>query len=116
MRTGPSRARRPSAFRKQLEKYPTAKVADIESALDEAAQQDLITAEHRLLTVEPPSWLHLPERRHAQVVAPKPKFEKSSTEGFGEGGGSMCPGRAWRMVRVAGVATDRPLMGSTGRR
>jgi hypothetical protein len=60
----------------QLEKYPTAKVVDVEEALNEAAQQHLISSEHRLVSVEAPSWLHLPERKHASVVAPKPSFEK----------------------------------------
>lgn len=60
----------------QLEKYPTAKVVDIEGALNEAAQQDLITSQHRLVSVEAPPWLHLPERKNAQVVAPKPSFAK----------------------------------------
>ncbi|MFL5885414.1 MAG: hypothetical protein ACJ77M_10120 [Thermoleophilaceae bacterium] len=60
----------------QLEKYPTAKVVDIEGALNEAAQQKLVSTEHRLVSVEPPSWLHLPERKKAPVLAPKPTFER----------------------------------------
>jgi hypothetical protein len=59
----------------QLEKYGTAKVLDIEASLNEAAQQELIAVEHRLVSVEAPAWLHLPERKKTPVIAPKPKFE-----------------------------------------
>lgn len=58
----------------QLEKYPTAKVIEIEHALDEAAQQDLVGIAHRLVSVEAPPWLHLNQVR-TPVLAPKPKFE-----------------------------------------
>jgi len=60
----------------QLEKYPTATVLDIEQALNDAAQQKLLTSEHRLVSVEAPDWLHLKERKTAKVLAPKPSFEK----------------------------------------
>jgi hypothetical protein len=60
----------------QLEKYPTATVIDIEGALNEAAQQKLLSSEHRLVSVEAPEWLHLKERKQAKVLAPKPSFEK----------------------------------------
>ena len=59
----------------QLEKYPTARAADIVAALDEAAQQDLIDVQQRLLSVKPPPWLHMTEKE-APVIAPKPTFEK----------------------------------------
>lgn len=59
----------------QLEKYPTARVVDIEGALDEAAQKDLIDVKHQLVSVKPPSWLHMTEKA-TPVIAPKPKFEK----------------------------------------
>jgi hypothetical protein len=59
----------------QIEKYPTAKVVDIEGALNEAAQQDLIDVDHKLLSVLAPSWLHM-EEKPTPVIAPKPKFEK----------------------------------------
>ena len=58
----------------QLEKYPTAKVVDIEAALDEAAQQNLVSIEHKLVSVEAPPWLHIRETR-TPVLAPKPRFE-----------------------------------------
>ncbi len=59
----------------QLEKYPTAKVVDIESALDDAAQHDLIDVKHQLVSVKAPSWLHMSEKS-TPVIAPMPKFEK----------------------------------------
>lgn len=58
----------------QLEQYPTAKVIDIEHALDEAAQQDLLNVEHRLVSVQPPHWLHINETR-TSVIAARPHFE-----------------------------------------
>jgi len=61
-------------LQEQLEKYPTAKVVDIENALNEAAQQDLVGVENRLVPVDPPPWLHLNEAR-VPVIAPKPYFE-----------------------------------------
>ncbi len=57
----------------QLEKYPTAKVSDIEDALNEAAQQGLVTVEHELVSVEAPEWLHINELR-TKVIAPRPSF------------------------------------------
>jgi hypothetical protein len=59
----------------QLEKFGTAKIVDIEEALDHAAQQEIVGVEHRLVSVEPPPWLRLTEQQ-APVVAPKPSFEK----------------------------------------
>ena len=62
-------------LQEQIEEYPTAKVLDIEDALNEAAQQQLIGVEHTLLSVEAPPWLHINEQRTA-VIAPKPTFER----------------------------------------
>lgn len=62
-------------LQEQLEKYGLVKVPDIEHALDEAAQQDLIAVDHRLISVEAPDWLHLPERKKTKILAPKPHFE-----------------------------------------
>jgi hypothetical protein len=71
--------RKPSAkaqrVQAQLEKYPTAKVCDIEGALNEAAQQDLIDVEHHLVSVQAPAWLHMAERP-AAIIAPKPRFAR----------------------------------------
>ncbi|MGP3933394.1 hypothetical protein [Nonomuraea sp. KM88] len=62
-------------LQEQLEKYPTAKVIDIEGALNEAAQQDLVGVEHKLVSVEAPPWLHINEKR-TSVIAPRPSFER----------------------------------------
>jgi hypothetical protein len=62
-------------IQEQLVKYGTAKVVDLEGALNDAAQQRLISVEHQLVSVEPPAWLHIKERKRAPVIAPKPKFE-----------------------------------------
>lgn len=59
----------------QLEKYPDAKVFEIEDALNDAAQQDLVTSEQRLVGVNPPDWLHI-KQMAPKLIAPKPKFEK----------------------------------------
>lgn len=59
----------------QLEKYGPVTVLDIEGALNEAAQQRLISSDHSLVSVEAPEWLHMTERA-VKVVAPKPSFEK----------------------------------------
>jgi hypothetical protein len=59
----------------RMEKYGTVKVTDIEGALNEAAQQRLIGVENKLVSVEPPPWLHITEHR-TPVLAPKPSFEK----------------------------------------
>ena len=58
----------------QLEKFPTAKVVDVENALDEAAQQNLVAVQHQLVSVEAPAWLHINETR-TPVIAPRPRFE-----------------------------------------
>ncbi len=59
----------------QLEKYQNALVVDLEDALNEAAQQQLISLKPQLVSVDAPSWLHLTERA-TRVIAPKPSFEK----------------------------------------
>lgn len=59
----------------QLERYPTVRVSEICEALDEAAQQDLLHVDTKLVSVEAPPWLHIKEER-TPIVAPKPKFEK----------------------------------------
>jgi hypothetical protein len=59
----------------QLEKYPTATVADIEYALNEAAQQNLVSTKIQLVSVNAPNWLHL-KKAAPQIIAPKPSFEK----------------------------------------
>lgn len=59
----------------QLERYGAATVIDVVDALNEAAQQDLITATHKLLSVEAPAWMQIIERETA-VIAPRPHFER----------------------------------------
>ncbi|WP_176113970.1 hypothetical protein [Burkholderia cepacia] len=59
----------------QLEKYPTATVLDIEGALNEAAQQDLIGVSTKLVGVNAPDWLHI-KAKSPKVIAPKPSFER----------------------------------------
>ena len=59
----------------QLEKYPDAKVVEIEAALDDAAQQGLVTVEHRLVRVNAPEWLHI-KTMGPKLISPKPKFVK----------------------------------------
>ncbi len=59
----------------QLEKYPDAKVFDIENALDEAAQQDLVVQNSKLVSVNAPEWLHI-KQMAPKIISPKPKFVK----------------------------------------
>jgi hypothetical protein len=58
----------------QLEKYPEARVVEIESAMNEAAQQHLVSSSIRLVSVNAPEWLHLKEMA-PRIISPKPKFE-----------------------------------------
>ena len=58
----------------QIEKYPDAKVVEIEGALDEAAQQNLVSTQSRLLGVNAPEWLHI-KQRAARIISPKPRFD-----------------------------------------
>ncbi|MGW5380703.1 hypothetical protein ACWESM_35190 [Nocardia sp. NPDC003999] len=59
----------------QLEKYGKVKVVDILDALNEAAQQNLIEVDRKLISVEAPAWLHINEKR-TPVIAPRPSFER----------------------------------------
>lgn len=60
-------------LQQQLENYGNAKVLEVEYALNEAAQQDLIDVDTRLVSVDAPPWLHLNAAR-TPVIAPKPTF------------------------------------------
>ncbi|MFD7715118.1 hypothetical protein [Streptomyces sp. NPDC059814] len=51
------------------------KVVDILDSLNEAAQQNLITIERKLMSVEAPTWLNINEQR-TPIIAPRPSFEK----------------------------------------
>lgn len=59
----------------QLEKYPDAPALEIEDALNAAAQQDLVTSTHKLMTVNAPGWLHI-KKMAPKILSPKPKFIK----------------------------------------
>lgn len=62
-------------LQEQMEKYPAAKVVDIEAALDDAAQQDLVTSKVQLVSVNAPDWLRL-KKAAPKLIAPKPRFRK----------------------------------------
>jgi hypothetical protein len=62
-------------IQEQIEKYPDAKSIEIEEALNEAAQQDLVTSTHQLVNVNAPSWLHI-KTMAPKIISPKPKFQK----------------------------------------
>lgn len=59
----------------QMEKYPEAKVVEIEDALNDAAQQDLVNTTTKLVSVNAPNWLHV-KQTGPKIIAPKPRFEK----------------------------------------
>jgi hypothetical protein len=59
----------------QLEKYPDAIAEEIEHALNGAAQQDLVSTNKRLVSVNAPDWLHI-RAMAPKVISPKPKFVK----------------------------------------
>jgi hypothetical protein len=62
-------------IQEQIEKYPDAKAIDIEDALNEAAQQDLVASTHKLISVNAPDWLHM-KAMAPKIISPKPKFIK----------------------------------------
>ncbi|MBR8209757.1 hypothetical protein KDW61_13905 [Burkholderia cenocepacia] len=57
----------------QIEKYPDAKAVEIEDALNDAAQQDLVESKHRLVSVNAPDWLHV-KAMAPKIISPKPRF------------------------------------------
>jgi len=62
-------------IQEQLEKYPDAKAYEIEAALNDAAQQNLVTNTSQLVGVNAPDWLHIKEMA-PKIISPKPKFIK----------------------------------------
>lgn len=62
-------------IQEQIEKYPTALAIEIEDALNEAAQQNLVTQSHKLVSVNAPDWLHI-KAMAPKFISPKPKFIK----------------------------------------
>ena len=75
--TPPAYFTKPSAkaqrLQEQIEKYPSARAKDIEDALDEAAQQNLVATNERLIGVNAPPWLHV-KKLGPKIIAPKPVF------------------------------------------
>lgn len=59
----------------QLVKYEGARVLEVESALDNAAQQNLVGVKQQLVGVNAPSWLHV-KTMAPKIISPKPKFSK----------------------------------------
>jgi hypothetical protein len=59
----------------QLIKSGKVAVVEIEDALNDAAQQNLVNVEQQLVGVQAPPWLHL-GKAAPKVLAPKPKFER----------------------------------------
>lgn len=59
----------------QLEKYPDAGVLEIEDALNDAAQQDLVGRADKLIGVNAPDWLHI-KAMAPRIISPKPSFVK----------------------------------------
>lgn len=64
-----------TSLQEQLEKFGDAKAAEVESALNDAAQQDLVKSEHRLVSVNAPAWLRIKEMA-PKIISPKPTFRK----------------------------------------
>jgi hypothetical protein len=62
-------------IQEQIEKYPDALIYEIEGALDDAAQQNLVVQTHKMIGVNAPNWLHV-KQMAPKVISPKPKFTK----------------------------------------
>jgi hypothetical protein len=59
----------------QLIKAGNAAVVEVEAALDDAAQQNLVNVQEQLVSVQAPSWLHL-GRAAPRILAPRPRFDR----------------------------------------
>ncbi|RPF71626.1 hypothetical protein [Aurantiacibacter spongiae] len=57
----------------QLEKFAGAEVLEVEAALDEAAQQNLVGVEKALVGVNAPNWLRM-KTLAPKIISPKPSF------------------------------------------
>lgn len=62
-------------IQEQIEKYPDALALEIEDALNDAAQQNLVAQSHKLVSVNAPDWLHI-KAMAPKIISPKPKFMK----------------------------------------
>lgn len=59
----------------QLIKFEGAKVLEIEDALNNAAQQNLVGIKSQLVGVNAPDWLHI-KQLAPKIISPKPSFTK----------------------------------------
>lgn len=59
----------------QLIKFESAKVLEIEEALNEAAQQNLVGIRSQLVGVNAPDWLHM-KQLAPKIISPKPSFSE----------------------------------------
>ncbi|MFC7960645.1 hypothetical protein [Rhodococcoides kroppenstedtii] len=59
----------------QLVKAANASVLEIEDALNDAAQQNLVSIRQQLVSVQAPPWLHL-GKAAPKILAPKPRFDR----------------------------------------
>ncbi|WP_139207513.1 hypothetical protein [Phytopseudomonas flavescens] len=59
----------------QMHKYENSTALDVEEALNEAAQQDLVTQKHQLISVNAPDWLHIKEMA-PKIISPRPSFKR----------------------------------------
>ncbi|WP_146189203.1 hypothetical protein [Pseudomonas protegens] len=62
-------------LRDQIIKYKDATAIEVVDALNEAAQQDLLSTNDKLISVNAPHWLHV-KKMQPTVISPKPKFVK----------------------------------------
>lgn len=62
-------------IQEQIEKYPDVLALEIEDALNDAAQQNLVAQSHKLVSVNAPDWLHI-KAMAPKIISPKPKFMK----------------------------------------
>ena len=62
-------------IQEQIERYPEALILEIEGALNDAAQQNLVVQTHALIAVNAPNWLHV-KQMAPRVISPKPRFTK----------------------------------------
>lgn len=62
-------------LKEQIIRYQDATAIEVVDALNDAAQQDLLSTKDKLVSVNAPHWLHVKKMRPA-VISPKPKFDK----------------------------------------
>lgn len=62
-------------LRDQIIKFQDATALEVVDALNDAAQQDLLSTNDKLISVNAPHWLHV-KKMQPTVISPKPKFVK----------------------------------------